>query len=297
MPDIELRLNKDMLVLTAPIDCALVRQGVDIERDREFITLIEPEAVRDTFRWELLAGAQCLVTNTSGITNARLAHANMEGRGSELATAALTVAQALKPQHILAEIGPSGLPLDASSAGSLKQSRDQYCAAAEDFGTQGFDAYFLNGFRSVTDIKCALMGIRKASGKPLFASVDTDGQGRLHDGRETLDEAVSVMDEFGADVVGIACCAPLEEVLRQVELVKEHTAAPLLVQLAVCTNDPRQQEPSLENPYYCPDTMVEAASLLRGAGVQFLRATGNATPAYTGALAAASTGFDVMSGQ
>ena len=39
--------------------------------------------------------------------------------------------------------------------------------------------------------------------------------------------------------------------------------------------------------------MVQAAARLRGAGAQELRATGEATPAYTGALAAAVTGFDV----
>ena len=41
------------------------------------------------------------------------------------------------------------------------------------------------------------------------------------------------------------------------------------------------------------DTMEMAAARLREAGVQFLRATGAATPAFTGALAAAVSGLDV----
>ena len=44
---------------------------------------------------------------------------------------------------------------------------------------------------------------------------------------------------------------------------------------------------------YTPDTMANAAVKLYGAGVQFLRATGEATPAYTGALAATVMGLDV----
>ena len=60
------------------------------------------------------------------------------------------------------------------------------------------------------------------------------------------------------------------------------------MQLAVAEHDPKQGEPTKENPYYCPDVMVQAAARLRGAGAQFLRATGEATPAYTGALDAAS---------
>ena len=68
MPDIDMRFNKDMLVLSAPIDEVLARQGVDIEKDREFLSLLEPEAVRNAYRLESVAGAQCLVSNTAGIT-------------------------------------------------------------------------------------------------------------------------------------------------------------------------------------------------------------------------------------
>ena len=38
--------------------------------------------------------------------------------------------------------------------------------------------------------------------------------------------------------------------------------------------------------------MMEAAQQLRAAGAQFLRATGQATPAYAGALLAATEGLD-----
>ena len=41
------------------------------------------------------------------------------------------------------------------------------------------------------------------------------------------------------------------------------------------------------------DAVVDAAVRLRASGVQFLRATGAATPAYTGALAATTAGLDV----
>ena len=61
----------------------------------------------------------------------------------------------------------------------------------------------------------------------------------------------------------------------------------------VVERKPRQFDATEENPYYRPETMIDAALHLRAAGAQFLRATGNATPAYTGALAAAVMGADV----
>ena len=61
MPDIEMRFNKDMLVLSSPLQAVLARQGVNVARDMEYLTVVEPEAVRDAMRMEKVAGAQCLV--------------------------------------------------------------------------------------------------------------------------------------------------------------------------------------------------------------------------------------------
>ena len=69
---------------------------------------------------------------------------------------------------------------------------------------------------------------------------------------------------------------------------------PLIVELEVVEHNPKQGESTERNPYYCPDIMVQAAASLRAAGAQFLRASGQATPAYTGVLAATVSGFDAV---
>lgn len=290
MPDIELRFQRDMLVLSSPVATTLERQGVDLDQDREFINLIEPEAVRDIYRLEDVAGAQCLVTNTSGITRARLAHSNMEDRDLEIATAALTILKNLRPQHIFAEIGPCGLPLDASSAPSLKQTKSQYERAVQAFGESGYDAFFLNGMNNPVDMQCALMGIRTCSDRSIIASIDADAFALTEDIIDTFE----MMQEYGASVIGFSSSASLDQVVQLAHLCRKTIDFPMIVQLKVRSVDPKQQETTDENPYFYPDTMIEAATLLRGAGVQFLRAEGAATPSYTAALVAASAGFDVI---
>lgn len=293
MPDIQMRFDKDMLVLSASLRSVLARQGVDVDRDLEYMLLVEPEALRDTVRMEKIAGAQCLVAATEGIAPARLAHKGMEERGTELALAALGMLRPLKPQHLLAEIGPCGLPLDGSSADSLNENRAQYARAAHAFDGQKLDALFLTGFKRPDDLKCALMGVRQVTDIPVFASVDVDGAGMLPDGRTSIEEAVALMAEFGASVAGFECAAPESDVVAVARRAAGACDLPLAVQLEVLRRDPKQGAASEENPYYCADTMVSAALALRAAGVQFLRATGDASPAYTGALAAAVMGLDV----
>ena len=179
MPDIELRFNRDMLVMSAPLDAALERQGFDAERDRQYLNLMESDSVLDAMRMEAAAGAQCLVTPTSDITTARLAHVRMENNASELAAAAHDIVAQQKPQHVIVEIGPCGLPLDASSKASLNENRSQYAAAARLFADKQVDAFFLNGFASTSDLRCALMGVGQVSARPVIASVDVAADGSL----------------------------------------------------------------------------------------------------------------------
>lgn len=294
MPDIQMRFDKDMLVLSAPLGSVLAHQGVDVDRDLEYLTLIEPDALRDTVRMEKLAGAQCLVAPTEGIAPARLAHKDMEGRETELALAALALLRPLKPQHVLAEIGPCGLPLDGSSADSLNENRSQYARAAHAFDGQALDALLLTGFSRPDDLKCALMGLRQVTDVPVFASVKVDGEGVLADGRTQLEDAVAVMAEYGATVAGFECGAPLAQLVAVAKRAAKTCDLPILAQIAVAKRNPKQGEPTPENPYWCPDAVVDAALALRACGVQFLRATGDVSPAYTGALAVATMGLDVV---
>ena len=298
MADIALRFFKDMLVVSSPVAAALARQGVTDPRDQALAVVLEPETVEDIYRLEAVAGPQVLVTPVADFTPARLAALGMEGKGTELARASLAAVRAFKPQHLLVEIGPCGLPLDPSSKGSLVENRDQYARAAELFEAEEFDAFFLNGFTTIDDLKCALMGLRKVSDAPLFASVDVTADGMLASGRGTLAEAVAVMADLGASVAGFATLADPASAARLADGAREALAAQgadlcLMATLVVAERDSRQQGPTVENPYYAPDTMLAAAGALRSAGVQFLRAAGDATPAYTGVLAAATAGQDV----
>ena len=316
MADIQLRFHHDMLVLSAPIDYALARQGVDVNDDFEFTSLIEPEMAADALRLEALAGAHCLVTATEGICPARLAHARMEDRATDVAEAALASVNANNPQHVLCEIGPCGLPLDPSSKASLKQTTQQYEAAARAFIGEGsgasgtldlgvasglgdgapFDALFLNGMRTEADMRCAIEGVRAVYDGPLFASMDANDQGEF-DG-VTVQQAVEAMR--GADVVGIRSAAAPEALCATVRQMAQLTDASILVQIRV--KAPTAQEKKRAslggsipgNPYPMPDALADAALQLRAVGAQFLRACGEATPAYTGALAVAALGRDCI---
>lgn len=307
MADIQLRFHKDMLVLSSPIECELNRLGVTSEADRAYALLFEPEVLEELYKIEAITGVQCVVADTALLTPAHLARLGMTKDAKALATNAIELAMSVKPQHVLVEVGPCGLPIDTSSKSSLIENRDQYTKVAKLFEQDDFDAFFLNEFSRVADLKCALMGVRKVSDKPIIASVLLDRQGYLVRARgcavrsatpnafqETLEDAVCAMNDLGADVVGFSTDAPADEAVRLLDRVRAVCDLPTLVQLEVRSRDAEQAAATSENPYFEPDTMVDAADVLRDAGVQFLRAIGDVTPAYTGALVAATDKMDVV---
>ena len=297
MPDIQMRFLKDMLVLSAPLETMLAQHGFDMPRDMPYLLMMEPETVEDIVRATAMTGAQCLVAPTAGITTARLAHARMRDDASRIATAAVSAVRTCKPQHILAEIGPCGLPLDPSSKSSLNENRAQYAQAVHAFDGMALDAIFLNGFTDVSDLKCALMGAAQAGDLPVFASVRVEDGALVGDRaaevrQASLADALAAMADLGAAVLGFETAEKPE---AAASYVRQATAfgLPVLAQLHVRERAPKQGGPTDENPYYCADAMERAAVALYGAGAQFLRATGAATPAYTGALVATVSGLDV----
>ena len=298
MADIELRFHKDMLVLSSPLDAVLERQGV-MPEDKEFIVLMEPETIHDALRLEVIAGAQCLVTHTEGVCESRLAHSRFEDRQDEYAQNGLGVVRECKPQHAICEIGPCGLPLDWTCEPSVKQVRAQYADAVRAFNDETVDAFLFLGINDVHDMRCALEGAREVTNRPLFACFNVDEDGKLRGRTIALEEAVAELGDL-ADVYGFSCGAGPDALCSIAQRTTQVTDAPLMAQIEIKkATEPERRRAALGgpipgNPYPVADGLVDAATRLRGAGVQFLRAAGEATPAYTGALVVASAGFDCV---
>ena len=288
MPDIQMRFHQDMLVLSSPLTATLYEQGVDEDYSAALLCVDEPETVLETMRMQAAMGVPCLVTPTEHITRARLAHSRLSDKSHDVAQAAVSVVRRLKPQHIIAQIGPTGLPLDPTSKTSLVANRNQYADAAAAFSRDSVDAVLVGPFTTCDDLLCALMGVRKTWDGPVFATVCVNGEGLVQD--KPLEDALAIMAEYEADVAGFQTSASVDVAAALTERACQSTELPLLVQLEV--------QPGafdvLENPYADADALVSGALRLRTCGAQFLQATGAAMARHAGALLAATMGLDAI---
>lgn len=293
MADIQLRFNLDMLALSTSFDRVLDEQGFTDDADQIYALLCEPELFEEAFRTEAMIETPCFVAPSNLITPAHIAYSNFTDCMDDMARNAYETAAAFKPQHLLAEIASTALPLDPESKTSLKQSKDQYQRAVKALRAYPFDAMYFTHITNAYDAQCALMGARSIYDGPVMLSYCLDENGKLSS-PHTLKDAIALGDEYGADALGITTALPLGRVLELVEEMKEATDKPLIVELVVKSVEQRQFEATDDNPYYIASTMYDAALQLQRAGVQFLRAVGNATPSYTGTLNAVLAGSPVV---
>lgn len=283
--DIALRFNKEMLVLSGSVEAGLARLGVDTENDLPIANVLEPETIKDAIAPFVMAGAQCLIANTKDMLQARLAHNNLDSRIEQLASAALKIANSCKPQHVIVELGNCGLPLDDESRFSLNEFKNQYVNSGRTFASLSstkagsFDAFLLSDLENTSQIKCALMGIRQVSDKPIFVSVSVDKNGKLNDKEDIYDYA-QVLVEYGATIAGIRTDENPDVAEVLCKRLRAGCNLPILMDFKVNDNK--------ESNYYNPDTMKNACLVANKAGAQFLRASGFARPAHSAILAGMS---------
>lgn len=293
MPDISLRFNKDMLVLSTPIDYQLKAQGFNTSTDREYVCLCESELIEETYKLEQVLETPCFVSATEGITRARLAYSRFENQADDMARIAYETAAKFSPQHVFAVIGPTGLPLDSTMSSSVKQSVQQYKQATEVLMQYPFDAIFFSGFSNVADVRCALQGAKEVFDGPIMITIAPDDEGLLYD-EVTLAEGFFACKEEGADVIGFVSYASPTVMKEYAGILAEVTDRPKICEIGIKENTSRLADPTDDNPYPNPDTVFDVAQVLRREGIQFLRCIGAARPSYTGSLLAAVMGTDVV---
>lgn len=167
MADLNLRLGRDVLTIAENARDALVHSGLDVDADANLTYAIEPEVAENAIAEDLRTGAQCVVTNIINFNPSALRQMNALAEAKKLAEKSARMTQNKQVQHPLVRIFPSELPLDPTSKSSLNEHAEEYKFVAKLFENLPVDGFLLHGFEDATELKCALVGIRKATIKTI----------------------------------------------------------------------------------------------------------------------------------
>ncbi|MBE0475643.1 MAG: homocysteine S-methyltransferase family protein [Coriobacteriia bacterium] len=282
MPDIGVRLGREVLVIDGAMGTMLQRAGVPPEQCHEQLNVTAPEIVEQVHRDYVIAGADCITTNTFGGTRAKLDEYGLGDQARELNRAAVRIARRSGAQHVLASMGPTGLVPEPLGDATFGELFELFAEQARALAEEGPDAFIVETMTDVAEARCAVFAARSAAPDlPVIASVTFGLSGRTDLSGTDPATAAVVLEAAGAAAVGMNCGLGPEQMLPLVRAMAAATALPVAAQPNAglpCLEEGRTVFPGT------PDETGSHAALFVEAGATLVGSCCGSTPAFTGAI-------------
>ncbi len=281
MPDIAMRLGAEVLVIDGGFGTMLQRYEIPAEQCPEELNVTAPEMIAQIHHDYVIAGAECVTTNSFGGSRAKLAEYGLADRVEELNRAAVRLARASGAQHVLADVGPTGLVLEPLGEATFDDIFAIFAEQVAALAAAGPDAIMIETMTDIAEARCAVLAARSVCDLPVFATCTFGSGGRMDLSGTDPATAAVILQAAGASAVGMNCGLGPEQMLPLVEAMSAATALPIIVQ-------PNAGLPRLEDGATVfpgtPDEMGEHAARFVGLGASMVGSCCGSSPAFTGAI-------------
>ncbi len=281
MPDIAMRLGSEVLVIDGAFGTMLQRAEVPTEQCPEQLNVTAPEIVGGIHRDYVLAGTDCVTTNSFGGTRVKLAEYGLSEQVELLNRAAVKVARSAGAQHVLADVGPTGLVLEPLGTATFDEVFELFVEQITALAAEEPDAIIIETMTDIAEARCAVLAARSVCDLPVFASVTFGLAGRMDLSGTDPSTAAIVLEAAGANAVGMNCGLGPEQMLPLARAMADATTLPVIVQ-------PNAGLPRLEDGRTIfpgtADEMGTYAARFVEAGASLVGSCCGSSPSFTGAI-------------
>lgn len=281
MPDIRMRLGREVLIIDGALGTMLQRYEVPPEQSNPQLNLTAPEIIEEIARNYILAGAQCITTNTFGANRIKLAEYGLADMIEPINREAVVIARRAGAQHVLGDMGPTGRVLEPMGDGDFEEVFEVFAEQASVLAAAGCDALIIETMTDIAEARCAVLAARSVCDLPVFATCTFGLAGRMDLSGTDPATAAVILEAAGADGVGMNCGLGPEQMLPLVRSMAEATALPILVL-------PNAGLPTLVNGETVfpgtPEEMGRHAALFVEAGASLVGSCCGSTPEFTGSI-------------
>jgi len=226
--DLREALKSGRLIGDGAMGTYLYQLGFPVGISYEELNLTKPEIIGRVHREYYEAGARLIETNTYSASRERLARYGLEGEVGAINRKGVEIARAAAGDdaYIVGAVGPI-------RAGKRKNVRTAVIESDfdEQIGTLAdtpVDGLLLETFFDLEEMLIALRIARRHTDLPVICQFAVNDAGRTTDGHPVEEAFRALLDE-GADAVGFNCRTGPAGILRAVERIRPHVAAPLTV--------------------------------------------------------------------
>ena len=192
------------------------------------LNLTNPARVQKMHTDYLEAGAQYITCNSFELNPAKWQ--SHEYTWQEIADAAILNARTAvgNKAMVMFDVSTSGQLMEPVGPFTFEQAYDNYRQVAL-YTADRVDGYLLETFSDLYELRAAILAIRDACHKPIFATMTFDEQGRTLTG-STPEIVALTLSSLGVDVLGVNCSNNPAGVVDVVRRMKPFANCPILAQ-------------------------------------------------------------------
>ncbi len=206
------------------------------------LVLTHPEWIVKIHEKYIMAGADCIETNTFGSNKIKLDEYGFGQRTVEINKKAVSLAlQAVKNTqkkcYVIGSMGPSGYLPSSNDPDlgqmSLSEIREAYELQAVGLVSGGADALLIETSQDILEVKLAVQGAHNAMQKtgkkiPIIANVTLDQYGKMLLGTK-IDAAYTIISPMDIDVFGLNCSTGPDEMEESIRWLNETASHPIII--------------------------------------------------------------------
>lgn len=254
----------------------------------ELLCIEQPAAVTRVHQQYVDAGADIIETFTFGASALKLAHYGLQNKVTEINTAAVRAAKAVKtadgkPILVAGGMGPSGRFVRPLGDLDFEEAYQNYFQQAQALAAAGADYLLIETFIDIQEMRAALLAAKEAASLPVICQFSYNEDGRTVTGTDPQTAAIT-LDAMGADIIGVNCSLGPEQLVPVVKAIAANTTKPVSVQPNA--GMPQLIEGKTVFPM-TPDDFAAWAPKLVQAGATYIGGCCGTTPEHIAAIKSA----------
>jgi methionine synthase I (cobalamin-dependent)/5,10-methylenetetrahydrofolate reductase len=229
------RLAERPLLCDGAMGTMLYARGVPLDACFDVLNVNDPKIVQGIHAEYLAAGADCIETNTFGANRFKLGVHGLAARVREINLRGVKLARDVRESAgrdvlVLGSIGPLGKYLAPLGSVEPDEARAAFREQAEGLLEGGVDAFIVETFSDLNEMRLAVEAIRAITDLPIVTQVAFTDDGVTFLGR-TAAEVVRALRELPIQAVGANCSvgsSVLYDILEQ--MLPEAGRLPVVIQ-------------------------------------------------------------------
>ncbi|UCD38386.1 MAG: bifunctional homocysteine S-methyltransferase/methylenetetrahydrofolate reductase [Fidelibacterota bacterium] len=284
-------LNERVLLCDGAMGTMLYQKGIFVNRCFDELNLSEPGLITDVHRQYIDAGADVVETNTFGSNRFKLEKFGLEKRTSEINQLAVEHARTAaeeKPVFVLGSVGPLGRPIVQNRGITPEEAHDAFGEQVSALVEAGVDGIILETISHLGEMAIALEAAREVDQEiPVIGQFTFADENSILAGA-SMQEAVDVLEQKGADVLGANCA------------VGPRTILEVITRMVALTDKPISVMPNAGSPEYVdgrlfyfatPDYFAKYAKRFINTGARLVGGCCGTTPDHIQSMAGVVRGL------